>query len=186
MVQSLWKAKSESEVGQSCLTLCDPMDCSLPGFSVHEIFQARVPEWVAISFSRRSSWPRDQTWISCIAGRHFTLWATREAVTLENNLTVLYVVKRKITILLSSFTLAVYPWGKKMYAHPKTCTWNFIAAFFIIAQKWGPSKCPSANEWINKKRILDSDSVLWHSKKKWSTDTQIRGTTWNSSFWWEN
>jgi len=45
----------ESEVAQSCPTLCDPMDCSLPGFSVHRIFQARVPEWVAISFSRGSS-----------------------------------------------------------------------------------------------------------------------------------
>ena len=45
----------ESEVAQSCPTLCDPMGCSLPGFSVHGIFQARVPEWVAISFSRGSS-----------------------------------------------------------------------------------------------------------------------------------
>ena len=57
----------------------DPMDCSLPGFSVHGIFQARVLEWVATSFSRGSSWPRDQTQVSCIASRHFTLWATREA-----------------------------------------------------------------------------------------------------------
>ena len=45
----------ESEVTQSCLTLCDPMDCSLPGFSVHGIFQATVLEWIAISFSRGSS-----------------------------------------------------------------------------------------------------------------------------------
>ena len=44
--------ESESEVAQSCLTLCDPMDCSLSGFSVHGIFQARILEWVAISFSR--------------------------------------------------------------------------------------------------------------------------------------
>ena len=55
------RKKEESEVAQSCLTLCDPMDCSLPGFCVHCIFQARVLEWVAISFSRGSSWPRDQT-----------------------------------------------------------------------------------------------------------------------------
>ena len=45
------KVKSESEVAQSCLTLCDPMDCSLPGSSVHGIFQARVLEWGAIAFS---------------------------------------------------------------------------------------------------------------------------------------
>ena len=67
-----------SEVAQSCPTLCYPMDCSLPGSSVHGIFQARVLEWVAISFSRVSSWPRDRNWVSRIVGRHFTVWATRE------------------------------------------------------------------------------------------------------------
>ena len=52
--------ESESEVAQSCLTLCDPMDCSLPGSSVHGIFfRVRILEWVAIFFSRRSSQPRD-------------------------------------------------------------------------------------------------------------------------------
>ena len=58
-----------SEAAQSCPTLCDPMDCSIPGSSVHGIFQARVLEWVAISFSRGSSRPRDRTRVSCIAGR---------------------------------------------------------------------------------------------------------------------
>ena len=64
---------------QSCLTLCDPIDCSPLGFSVHGILQARILEWVAISFSRGSSQPRDWTWVSCTTGRHFTIWATREA-----------------------------------------------------------------------------------------------------------
>ena len=50
-------------------TLCNPMDYSLPGSSIHGFFQARVLEWVAISFSRGSSWPRDQTQVSRIAGR---------------------------------------------------------------------------------------------------------------------
>ena len=54
------------------------MDCSLPGSSVHGLFQARVLEWVAISFSRRSSWPRDLTWVSRIVGRRFSVWATKE------------------------------------------------------------------------------------------------------------
>ena len=72
--------ESESEVAQSCLTLCDPMDCGLPGSSVHGIFQARVLEWVAISFSRGSSWSRDQTQVSHIEGRRFTIWATREVL----------------------------------------------------------------------------------------------------------
>ena len=72
---------SESEVAQSCPTLCDRMDYSLPGSSLHGILQARVLEWVAISFSRGSSQPRDRTPVSCIPGRRFNLWATREART---------------------------------------------------------------------------------------------------------
>ena len=52
LCQSLWQCESESEVSQSCFTLCDHMLCSLPGFFVHGIFQARIPEWVSISFSR--------------------------------------------------------------------------------------------------------------------------------------
>ena len=67
-----------TEVAQSCPTLCDPMDCSLPGSSIHGIFQARVLERVAISFSKESSQPRDRTQVSYIADRPFTVWATRE------------------------------------------------------------------------------------------------------------
>ena len=71
---------SASEVAQSCPTLCNPMDCSLPGSSIHGIFQARILEWVAISFSRGSSHPGDRTQVSHIAGRCFTVWASREAL----------------------------------------------------------------------------------------------------------
>ena len=63
---------------QSCPTLWDPKDCSLPGSSVYGIFQARILEWVAISFSRGSSWPRDWSQVSRIVGRRFTVWATWE------------------------------------------------------------------------------------------------------------
>ena len=66
-------------VAQSRPTLCDPMDCRLPGFPVHGILQARILEWVAIPFSRGSSQPRDRTQVSRIAGRFFTIWTTREA-----------------------------------------------------------------------------------------------------------
>ena len=65
--------KKEIEVAQLCLTLCNPMDCSLSGSSVHGIFQARVLEWIAISFSRGSSRPRNRTRVSHIAGRLFTV-----------------------------------------------------------------------------------------------------------------
>ena len=70
--ESLWKSlghESESEVAQSCPTLCDPVDCSPPCSSVHGILQARVLEWVAISFTRGSSWPRDRTQVSCIVSK---------------------------------------------------------------------------------------------------------------------
>ena len=53
-----------------------PRDCSSSDSSIHGILQARILEWVAIPFSRRSSWPRDWTWVSCIPGGFFTIWAT--------------------------------------------------------------------------------------------------------------
>ena len=67
------------KVAQSCPALCNPVDCSLPGSSLHGIPQARILEWVAISF-RGSSQPRDRTWVSRIPGRRFNLWATMEAL----------------------------------------------------------------------------------------------------------
>ena len=74
-----WK-KVQVLVTQLCLTLCDPMDCSPPGSSVHGILQARILEWIAICFSRGSYWLRDWTQVSCIAGKLFTVWATRESL----------------------------------------------------------------------------------------------------------
>ena len=60
------------------------MDCSLPGSSVYGILQARILEWVAIPFSKESYWPRDQTQVSCNAGRFFTVWATKDALIRDN------------------------------------------------------------------------------------------------------
>ena len=66
-------------VAQSSPTLCNPMDSSPPGTSVPRILLARILEWAAISFSRGVSWPKDRTQVSCIVGRLFIIWATREA-----------------------------------------------------------------------------------------------------------
>ena len=77
-----WEASSKNSgglVAKLCLTLGNPMDCNLPGFTVHGILQARIWSGVAISFSRVSCQPRDQTQVFCIAGRFFTNWTTREA-----------------------------------------------------------------------------------------------------------
>ena len=105
-----------SEVAQSCLTLCDPMDYSLPGSSLHGIFQARVLEWVAISFSRGSFPPRDWPCISCISStgrRILNHWTTREPIIKQYN-TILsfvrspdytktnYLTKWKITFVYES------------------------------------------------------------------------------------
>ena len=65
-------------VAQSVVSDCNPMDCSLPGSSIHEILQARILEWVALLFFRGSSQPKDQTRVPCITGSFFTIWATRD------------------------------------------------------------------------------------------------------------
>ena len=60
------------------------MDSSLPGSSVHGVLKARILEWIAIPFSSGSSQPRDQTQVSSIAGRFFTIWVTKEAPESKN------------------------------------------------------------------------------------------------------
>ena len=82
-------------LAQSCLTLCNPMDYSPPGSSVH-ILQARILEWVVISSSRWSSWLRDWTQVSCIAGRFFTSWATMETPTCQQP----YITEAGLRVLL--------------------------------------------------------------------------------------
>ena len=72
-----WKVKVL--VAQLCSTLGDPLDCNLPGSSVHAILQARILEWVAIPFSGGHFQPRNQTQVSRIADRLFTVWATKES-----------------------------------------------------------------------------------------------------------
>ena len=82
---------------QLCLTLFDTMDYSPSGSSVHGILQARTLEWVAIPFSRRSSRPKDQTQVSCIADGFIIIWVTREVpydlwdITKRNNLQIIWV-----------------------------------------------------------------------------------------------
>ena len=99
-----------SSVAQPCLTLCNPLNCSMN--SVHGISQARILEWVAISFSRGSSWPRDRTQVSHIAGRQRQMQA--DALTSESpgksHHFVIEVIKCKSLFYLQNFVrlLAVY------------------------------------------------------------------------------
>ena len=78
-INSIMFKANISSVAQSCPTLCGPMDCIPPSSSVHGIFQARIPEWLATSYSRGSSQARDQTQVSALAGRFFTTGATWKA-----------------------------------------------------------------------------------------------------------
>ena len=82
------------------------MDCWLPGFPIHGIFRARILEWVAISFSRGSSQPRDRTRVSHIVGRRFTVWATREAE--EKGIRV---KTREVDGVWGSFVLTDFTWS---------------------------------------------------------------------------
>ena len=113
-------------ISHLCPTLCDPIDYSPPDFSVHGISQARILEWVAILFSRGSSQPRDRTEVSCIAGRFFIAWTTREAYALG----------------ISS---------EKTIIEKDSCTSVFIAALFTIARTWKQLRCPPIDEWIKKR-----------------------------------
>ena len=98
---------------QLCPTLCDPIDGSPPGSSVHGIFQARILEWVATPFSQGSSWPRDWTHVSCvscIAGRFFTHWAT-------NPTHCVPFPKSQLTLLLPRFPFHQYSYFVQVPDH---------------------------------------------------------------------
>ena len=94
-------------LSQSCPTLFNPMNCSLPGSSVHGILQARILEWVATSFFRGSSKPRDRTQVFCIAGIFFTLWTIREALSTQ------FCCKPKIVLQKKKNKKTVYKKKKK-------------------------------------------------------------------------
>ena len=118
-------------VTQSCPALCNPVDCSPPGSYVLGIFQAKILEWVPISYSMRLSWHRDPTHISSIShiGRFFT---TTPPYNSAIPLLGIYLKKTKAVI------------------RKDVCISTFIAAFFKIAESWKHPKCSSVNEWIKE------------------------------------
>ena len=131
--------KQEPEVTQLCPTLCDPMDCSLPGSSIHEIFQARILEWVTISFSRRSSQPRDWTQVFRMVGRHFTVWATKEVfIGLQWEFIYLFIATSRDMWDLNSPTRirTSTPYIKSIESSPLGCqgscmNWAFLCLCFV-------------------------------------------------------
>ena len=99
--------------------------------SGHGIFQATGLEWVAISFSRGPSWPRDRSLVSCLVGRHFYRWATRE-------------------LLYDSAIPLLGIYSEKSIIQKDTRTPMFVLALFAIARTWKQPKCLSTDEWIMK------------------------------------
>ena len=148
------------------------MDCSLPGSSVHGIFQTRILEWVAISFSRGSSPPRDQTWVSRTAGRLFTFWATKEAGRgRERNL------KWKEETLGWWISLSWHNNFKVIclcQKHIKLCTLNMFTMLFLswtsiiqwphVAMNWPIGKDPDAGkDWRQEEKGMAEDEMVgWH------------------------
>ena len=135
---------------QLYLTLCNLMNCSLSGSSVCKILQARVLEWIAISFSRGSSWPRDWTcisWVSCIAGGFFTRWAIRVTSIEHNSLSSQqnsrvqdYTLALSILPLDFAYSrhLVNVPWTKFLIMFPLFCLlFGSFEQFKICGNMWG-------------------------------------------------
>ena len=119
---------------------CDPMECSLPGSSVHEIFQASVLEWAAISFPRRSSQSRHQTRVSHIAGRRFTIWAAKEASPMISYCLSIYRISiifalPKQNIFLLNLQIAVCLWWKLKICVPQNFSVKQNVSYICVCHR---------------------------------------------------
>ena len=130
-----------------CLTLCDPMNCSLPGSSVHGIFQARILEWGAISFSRSSSWPRDWTRVSRIVGRRSTIRAMREESNAISNLTG----GGAQAVMWAMGSSCKYTWSF-------TCSPPAVQSPFFGGGEWGPLP-ESQYQCLKRMQVCKSISI---------------------------
>ena len=130
-----------------------PYGCSPPTFSVHGILQARILEWVAIPFSRGSSWPRDWTWVSWIAGGLFTIWATREAPSqclLVFDVCCACVLREEHQIKLSNPLRSEFrkaEWGRVRQGTRVSC--KVAPEQPLLTQQWALEvKCFSESSWV--------------------------------------
>ena len=169
----------KSEVAQSCPTLCNPVDCSLPGSSIHGIFQARVLEWGAISFSRGSSWPGDWTWVTHYRQTFYHLSHQRSQESIKessilrwNNLYVefgqaLLEIKQEIKYTFSVMQRLRPPWWLSQW---RVCLQSRRSGF----NPW-VGKIPWRREW---QPIL----IFLPGEIPWTEEPVLRGTPlWQSS-----
>ena len=150
-------------VSQSCPTLCDPMDCSPPGSTVHGISQARVLDWAVVSFSRGSSWPRDQARVSRNVDRRFTIWASREVLYL---FPILHILTNTLSIFIFFFffflVLPVY-FYQPISLHPRAHMLSHVIPWtsarqtplsmdFSRQEYWSGLPFPSPSSFIFKRQ----------------------------------
>ena len=156
------------KVAQSCPTLCNLMDCSPPGSSVHGILQARILEWVAFPFSRGSSHPRDQTQVSCIADGFFTIWATRK-VQFKNTWTYIH-------------ALWMYLYCQQQNLQSKLCTFEIITKiiyfkfiyflnflFFIWRYIWNINLFYSFSDFVTQELMQRKLNIFFKTQRKTCT-----------------
>ena len=130
-------------VAQSCSTLCNPMDCSPPGSSVHGLLWERILEWGTIPFSSGSFQPRDQTRVSCIAGRFFIIWSC-PAISL----------------------LGILP-ERNENIHPHKDWYAKVHSNIILnRQKWKQLKHASTGEWINEMWYVYTNRICYSTIKR--------------------
>ena len=131
-------------------TLCDPMDCSPPGSSVHGILQARILEWVTTSFSRGSSWPRDQTCVSCVSSSAESDYKEGRALWWRAGTTLEELCPR----------LVGSPWGFMRWGWSKRCMLN-IRGWRKREQHWQHFKLSSsmAESWGWGERLIGTRTL---------------------------
>ena len=166
--------KSENKVTQSCLTLCEPINCSLPSSSVHGILQARVLEWVAISFSRGSSRTRDPTRVSCMAGRRFTLWAAREAPGIYDIVSAFIFKALKLDEILFAGSYSITQvFNVKMLQGPIFEPLLFFCLYSLISySKWSKTK---VNRILPREHSVIANTLLQQYKRQVYTWTSPDG-----------
>ena len=141
-------------------SICNPMDCSLPGFSIHEIFPAGILEWVAISSSRGSSQPRDWTWASCIGKLNLYHWAPWEAPysNIKSCLVTLGMEKTDSTMRMTQ----IREWGSSAgsQAVPHSCHLETLSCLLTVSQ-------------ARMHRLSTARSILWASRACKELQSQV-------------
>ena len=162
--------------------LFDPVECSLPGSSIHGIFQAGVLEWGATLFSRGSSQPRDRTRISNIPGRRFNLWASREA----QRKSVLNIHWKDWCWSWNSNTLAT--WCEELTHWKRPWCWERLRAGGEVDDRgWdGSVASPTMDMGLGGLRELVMDWEAWHAAVHGVTKSQTWLSNWTELNWTSN